>query len=57
MAKYTMEIRELISTFGEDEVKSWFSDYELSDFLTDEEIAVINERDTWSKEKLCKRIN
>lgn len=56
MSKYTMEIRELVSTFGEDEVKGWFSDYELSDFLTPEEIAVINERGTWSKEKLCKRI-
>lgn len=56
MAKYTMEVRELISTFGEDEVKGWFSDYELSDFLTDEEIKVITERGTWSKEKLCKRI-
>ena len=56
MAKYTMEIRELISTFGEDEVKGWFADYELSDFLTPEEIAVINERGTWSKDKLCKRI-
>lgn len=56
MAKFTMEIRELISTFGEDEVKGWFSDYELSDFLTPEEIAVITERGTWSKEKLCKRI-
>ena len=56
MAKYTMEIRELVSTFGEDEVKGWFSDYELSDFLTPEEIDVINERGTWSKDKLCKRI-
>ena len=56
MAKFTIEMRELISTFGEDEVKSWFSDYELSDFLTDEEIKVINDRGTWSKDKLCKRI-
>lgn len=56
MSKYTMEIRELISTFGEDEVKSWFCDYELSDFLTQEEIDVINERGTWSKEQLAQRI-
>ena len=56
MAKYTMEIRELISTLGEDEVKSWFMEYNLSDFLTGEEIAVINERGTWSKEQLAKRI-
>lgn len=56
MAKYTMEIRELISTFGETEVKSWFEQYELSDYLTPDEIAVINERGVWSKEKLTERI-
>lgn len=56
MAKYTMEVRELISTFGEAEVKSWFMDYELSDFLTAEEIQVINERGTWDKDKLANRI-
>ena len=51
-----MEIRELISTFGEDDVKGWFSQYELSDFLTPEEIQVIETRGTWSKEKLAQRI-
>lgn len=56
MAKYTMEIRELISTFGEDEVKSWFSQYELSDYLTQEQIDVINEKGVWSKEQLETRI-
>lgn len=56
MAKFTMELRELISTFGEDEVKGWFSDYELSDYLTPEEIEVINSRGTWSKEQLANRI-
>lgn len=56
MAKYTMEIRELISTFGEDEVKSWFSQYELSDYLTEEQIEVIKEKGVWSKEQLETRI-
>lgn len=56
MAKYTMEIRELISTFGEDEVKGWFSQYELSDFLTPDEIKVIEDRDTWNKDQLTQRI-
>lgn len=56
MSKYTFELREVISTFGEDEVKSWFMDYELSDFLTTDEIAVINERGVWSKEQLADRI-
>lgn len=56
MAKYSMEIRELISTFGEDEVKSWFEQYDLSDYLTPEEIQVVNEKGVWSKEKLTQRI-
>lgn len=56
MALYSMEMRELISTFGEDEVKSWFMDYELSDYLTPEEIQVINDRGVWSKEQLADRI-
>lgn len=56
MSKYTMELREVISTFGEDEVKSWFMNYELSDFLSREEINLINERGVWSKEKLASRI-
>lgn len=56
MARYTMEIRELISTFGEDEVESWFKDYNLEDYLTPDEIAIINERGVWSKDQLAKRI-
>lgn len=56
MAKYTFEVRELVSTFGRDEVKSWFMDYELSDYLTQEEIEVINEKGIWSKDQLAERI-
>lgn len=51
-----MELRELISTFGKDEVKGWFSDYELSEFLTPDEIQVIKDRGTWSKDMLADRI-
>ena len=56
MSKYTFELREIISTFGRDEVKRWFSDYELSDYLTPEEIAVIEEKGVWSKDQLAERI-
>ena len=56
MSKYTFEVRELVSTYGRDEIKAWFSEYELSDYLTAEEIAVINERGTWDKDKLAERI-
>jgi hypothetical protein len=56
MAKYTMELREVISSFGEDTVKGWFSDYELADFLTPEQIRVIEENGVWSKDQLAQRI-
>ena len=56
MARYTIELRNVIQMFGEDDVKSWFMNYELSDYLTDEEIAVITARGTWSKERLASQI-
>lgn len=56
MARYTIELRNVMMIFGEDTVKSWFMDYDLSDYLTDDEIAVITERGTWSKEKLAQGI-
>lgn len=56
MARYTIELRHVISMFGENTVRGWFEDYELSDYLTDEEIAVITARGTWSKQKLSQAI-
>lgn len=56
MAKYTYELRELVSTFGREDVKSWFMDYELSDYLTPEEIQIIKDKGVWSKEQLAERI-
>ena len=56
MSKYTFELREVISSFGRDEVKRWFSDYDLSDYLTPEEIAVIEEKGVWNKDQLAERI-
>ena len=56
MSKYTVELRRIIESRGEEEVLSWFMDYELTDYLTQEEINVIMERGTWSKEKLAHKI-
>ena len=56
MSKYTIEIRHICDLVTRDTVESWFKDYELSDYLTPEEIAVIEERGTWSKDKLAKKI-
>lgn len=63
MAKYTMELRELFTPlrfnpplFTREEVESWFSNYNLSDYLTSEEQQTILEKGIWSKEKLAKMI-
>lgn len=56
MAKYTMELRKIIEYYGRDKVKAWFTDYELTDYLTAEEIAVIEKRGTWNKSKLAEKI-
>ena len=56
MARYTIELRNVISLFDESTVKSWFKQYELSDFLTDEQIAVITEAGIFDKDKLAEQI-
>ena len=63
MSKYTMELRELFTPikynsplYTKDEVEGFFKDYELSDFLTTEQIEVIEDAGIWSKDKLAKMI-
>lgn len=56
MASYTTQLRTVGLIYGEEEVKSWFSDYKLTDFLTEYEISVINDRGTWNKNKLANKI-
>ena len=56
MAKYTIELRRLCDIYTRDIVEGWFKDYELSDYLTADEIQVIEDRGTWSKNKLAKKI-
>lgn len=56
MATYTMELRKVIEYYGRDEVESWFSSYNLADFLTPEQIQQIQKYNVWSKEKLAKQI-
>ena len=55
MAKYTTNFYSLMNMgiYTREDLKSWFTDYELSDYLTDEEIDVINTRGTWNKDKLA----
>lgn len=63
MAKYTFELRELFEPikfnppiYTRSQVEEFFKDYELSDYLTQEQIDVINNADIWNKDKLARKI-
>ena len=63
MSKYTMELRELFTPikynpplYTKEQVEGFFQDYELNDYLTSEQIEVIQNAGIWSKDKLAKKI-
>lgn len=58
LSYYTVDLRNLINIYGytRQEIESWFSSYELSDYLTESQMETIEENGTWSKEKLAKKI-
>ena len=56
MSRYTVELRDIVENTSREEVEAFFTDYNLEDYLTAQEIQVINERGTWSKEKLARKI-
>ena len=58
MSKYTITFKELIDLgiYTKEEIKNSFKSYNLSDYLTDDEIEVISERGTWDKDKLAEKI-
>ena len=63
MSKYTFELRELFEPikfnppiFTRQEVEGFFKDYELEDYLTQEQINVIESAGIWNKDKLARKI-
>ena len=56
MAKYTIELRKVCDLYTREVVESWFKEWNLEDYLTEEEIDVINERGTFSKDRLARMI-
>lgn len=58
MSKYTTNFKTLITMgiYTKEDLKQWFMDYELSDYLTEDEILTIQSRGTWSKSKLADKI-
>lgn len=56
MSKYTIELRNVMMIYGEQNVKNWFMDYDLDDYLTTEQQEVITSAGLWTKEKLADKI-
>ena len=56
MASYTIQLRKICETVGEEEVKKWFQDYDLTNYLTADEIKTITDRGTWSPARLAQKI-
>ena len=56
MAQYTLQLREIEALEGRENLKKWFCDYDLKDYLTDSQIALIEDKGVWSKEKLASMI-
>ena len=56
MAKYTIELRKVCDIYSREEVEKWFKDYELLDFLREDEIESIQNAGIWNKEKLARKI-
>lgn len=63
MSKYTFELRDLFEPFKfnppiftRDDVEGFFKDYELTDYLTEEQISVINSFGVWNKDKLARKV-
>lgn len=56
MARYTVQLRKVIDTISEEQVLKWFQDYDLSNYLTFEQIQVITDAGTWSPARLARKI-
>lgn len=56
MSYYTTNIRTLCDVFGRSEVESWFSSYNLADYLLPSQISDIEKAGLFTKEKLAKKI-
>ena len=63
MSKYTLELRELFEPiifnpplYSRNDIENWFKDYDLEDYLTEEQINTINTFGVWNKDKLARKI-
>lgn len=56
MSSYTMELRNVCQIYDYEEVLTWFTSYNLEDYLTDEQIQTITSANIWNKSRLAEKI-
>lgn len=57
MAKYTITLQELCTDYySREEIENWFKNYDISHYLTPEQINQIQKFDVWNKNRLASKI-
>ena len=56
MSNYTITLKRISEVYDVETLLSWFSDYDLQDYLTADQIQEITNAGIWSKEKLSQMI-
>ena len=56
MSKYTISLQNIETLTSHENLVNFFTNYELSDFLSQKEIETIQKRGVWTKEKLAEKI-
>ncbi len=57
MAKYSITVQELCTDYySREEIENWFKNYDISHYLTPEQINQIQKFDVWNKNRLASKI-
>lgn len=56
MSSYTITLKRICDLYTRDEVEKWFKDYDISDFLTVDQITSLNTWGLFNKDKLASKI-
>lgn len=56
MATYSVELRRIVETFSQPEVASWFSSYNLADYLLPSKLTVVNQAGLFNPQTLANHI-
>ena len=56
MSSYTITLKRICDLYSRAEVENWFKDYDISDFLTQDQITSLNTWGLFNKDKLASKI-